>query len=154
MPAASVNVFGIHQYDNQTSFFDPSTPVLPQSAGWAVIVGFGAFFAVFTLVLVWFDIKFAGHKIVSENFQTAGRAIKTGLISVDVVSHWTWSITLLQSSTVAYSWGIAGGTEISYLSGCTTDLACKNEPLYSTCTACTCRHACCAVHGCLHIYAI
>ena len=28
--------------------------------------------------------------------------------AVDVVSHWTWSITLLQSSAVAWNYGIAG----------------------------------------------
>jgi hypothetical protein len=78
MPAGQSNVAGLSQFDGQTSFFDPSTPILPQSAGWAVVVGFGAFFAVVTVVLVWLDIKFAGHKIISENFQTAGRAIKTG----------------------------------------------------------------------------
>ena len=30
------------------------------------------------------------------------------LRAVDVVSHWTWSITLLQSSTVAWNYGISG----------------------------------------------
>lgn len=108
MPAGGANLFGLSQFNNVTSFFDPSNPILPESVGWAVVVGFGAFFAIITLTLVWFDIKFAGHAVVSENFQTAGRAIKTGLISVDVVSHWTWSITLLQSSTVGFNWGIAG----------------------------------------------
>lgn len=109
MPAIDgSNLAGLQQYGNATSFFDPTNPILPQSVGWAVVVGFGAFFAILTLILVWFDIKFAGHVVVSEYFQTAGRAIKTGLISVDVVSHWTWSITLLQSSTVGYNWGIAG----------------------------------------------
>ena len=28
--------------------------------------------------------------------------------AVDVVSHWTWSITLLQSSTVAWGYGVSG----------------------------------------------
>ncbi len=28
--------------------------------------------------------------------------------AVDVVSHWTWSITLLQSSTVAWNYGVSG----------------------------------------------
>ena len=106
--SGNANLFGLTQFDNQDAFFDPANPPLPQWVGWAVIVGFGALFAVATLVLIWFDIKFAGHQISSENFQTAGRSIRTGLISVDVVSHWTWSITLLQSTTVAYYWGIAG----------------------------------------------
>lgn len=30
----------------------------------------------------------------SEHFNTAGRTIKTGLIAVDIVSHWTWWVHL------------------------------------------------------------
>ena len=39
---------------------------------------------------------------------TAGRTVKTGLIVTSVVSAWTWAATLLQSSTVAYQYGISG----------------------------------------------
>jgi len=107
MPAGGSNLFGLDQFNNQTSFFDHQSHPTPVS--WLICGGrVCAFFAILTLILVWFDIKFAGHVLVSENFQTAGRAIQTGLISVDVVSHWTWSITLLQSSTVGFAWGIAG----------------------------------------------
>jgi hypothetical protein len=35
----------------------------------------------------------AGAKNTSEHFNTAGRSVKTGLIAVDVVSHWTWSVS-------------------------------------------------------------
>ena len=41
-------------------------------------------------------------------FATAGRTIKTGLTACDIVSKWTWAATLLQSSNVAYAYGISG----------------------------------------------
>jgi len=44
----------------------------------------------------------------SEEFNTASRSIKSGLIAAGIVSAWTWAATLLQSSTVAYQYGIAG----------------------------------------------
>ncbi|KAK9834606.1 hypothetical protein WJX74_005599 [Apatococcus lobatus] len=44
----------------------------------------------------------------SEHFNTAGRSVKTGLISVDIQSHWTWSSTLLQSANQAFQYGVAG----------------------------------------------
>lgn len=44
----------------------------------------------------------------SEEFNTASRSVKPGLIACGVVSAWTWAATLLQSSTVAYEYGISG----------------------------------------------
>ena len=43
-----------------------------------------------------------------EMFSTAGRTVKSGLIASAVVSSWTWAATLLQSSGVAYRYGISG----------------------------------------------
>ncbi|KAL3150999.1 hypothetical protein ABBQ38_012872 [Trebouxia sp. C0009 RCD-2024] len=58
--------------------------------------------------MMWADRRFgAGHNS-SEDFQTCGRTIKTGLIAVDIVSHWTWAATLLQSSNQAYQYGVSG----------------------------------------------
>ncbi len=34
--------------------------------------------------------------------------MKPGLIASGIVSAWTWAATLLQSSTVAYTYGVAG----------------------------------------------
>lgn len=36
------------------------------------------------------------------------RRIKTGLISVDIVSHWCWSSTILQSANQAWIYGVTG----------------------------------------------
>ncbi|KZZ97920.1 Sodium/solute symporter [Ascosphaera apis ARSEF 7405] len=41
-------------------------------------------------------------------FTTAGRSVKSGLIAAGVVSSWTWAATLLQSSSVAYKYGVSG----------------------------------------------
>ena len=63
-----------------------------------------------TLMLsqVWVDIKFAGAVYNSEQFNTAGRSIGTGLLAVDIVSHWTWASILLQSVSYGYFYGITG----------------------------------------------
>ena len=41
-------------------------------------------------------------------FSTAGRSIKSGLLASSVISAWIWAATLLESSTVAYKYGISG----------------------------------------------
>jgi Na+/proline symporter len=66
---------------------------------------------------------------MSEEFNTASRSVKPGLIASGVVSAWTWAATLLQSSTVAYEYGISG--PFWYAAGATVQifmfsvLACK-----------------------------
>lgn len=44
----------------------------------------------------------------SEEFSSASRSVKPGLIASGIVSAWTWAATLLQSSAIAYRYGIAG----------------------------------------------
>jgi hypothetical protein len=39
---------------------------------------------------------------------TAGRMVKTGLIASVIISQWTWAATLLQSSNVAWRYGVSG----------------------------------------------
>ena len=49
------------------------------------------------------------HEVqTSEMFSTAGRTVKSGLVAAAVVSSWTWTATLLQSSGVAYQYGVSG----------------------------------------------
>ena len=60
------------------------------------------------LILVKAETKWLGTKKTFEWFSTAGRTVKTGLIVTSVVSAWTWAATLLQSSTVAYQYGVSG----------------------------------------------
>ncbi|KAF6139584.1 hypothetical protein GIB67_033588 [Kingdonia uniflora] len=100
----------------QSSFFEGKA-ILSQGVGYSVILGFGAFFAVFTSFLVWLEKRYVGSQHTSEWFNTAGRNVKTGLIASVIVSQWTWAATILQSSNVAWEYGISG--PFWYASGAT-----------------------------------
>jgi SSS family transporter len=50
-------------------------------------------------------------------YSTAGRSVKTGLTASVIVSQWTWAATLLQSSNVAWQYGVSG--PFWYASGAT-----------------------------------
>ncbi|CAI0410283.1 unnamed protein product [Linum tenue] len=100
----------------QGSFFE-GKPILGQGIGYSVILGFGAFFAVFTSFLVWLEKRYVGSRHTSEWFNTAGRNVKTGLIASVIVSQWTWAATILQSSNVAWEYGVSG--PFWYASGAT-----------------------------------
>ncbi|KAI4312952.1 hypothetical protein MLD38_037736 [Melastoma candidum] len=100
----------------QTSFFGGKA-VLNQGVGYSVILGFGAFFALFTSFLVWLEKRYVGSRHTSEWFNTAGRNVKTGLIASVIVSQWTWAATILQSSNVAWEYGVSG--PFWYASGAT-----------------------------------
>ncbi|WJX61503.1 urea active transporter [Trifolium repens] len=100
----------------QTSFFE-GKHVLNQGVGYSVILGFGAFFALFTSFLVWLEKRYVGSRHTSEWFNTAGRNVKTGLIASVIVSQWTWAATILQSSNVAWEYGVSG--PFWYASGAT-----------------------------------
>lgn len=82
--------------------------VLDESIGWFIVVGLGAVFAVVISLEIKVEEKYLGVTQTSEWFNTAGRVIKTGLTAAAIVSAWTWAATLLQSSTVAYQYGISG----------------------------------------------
>jgi len=91
--------------------------VLDESIGWFIVVGLGAIFAGVISAEIKMEEKYLGHVQSSEWFNTAGRIIKTGLTAAAIVSAWTWAATLLQSSTVAYLYGISG--PFWYASGAT-----------------------------------
>jgi len=104
------------EYIGKESFFGGSPP-LPEAAGYAIVLGFGAFFSVFTTIMVYLDKVANGTVITSEFFNTAGRNVKTGLTASVIVSQWTWAATLLQSSNVAWNYGVSG--PFWYASGAT-----------------------------------
>ncbi|KAI9063673.1 urea transporter [Trametes sanguinea] len=84
-------------------------PVLPQGAGYGVVVGIGLFFSAFMLSLTAIQARYTGFSPKnSEEFNSASRSVKPGLIASGIVSAWTWAATLLQSSAVAYKDGISG----------------------------------------------
>ncbi|OSX69523.1 hypothetical protein BU14_1430s0001, partial [Porphyra umbilicalis] len=102
---------GFAQYRCNESFFgDPSDPNHPLKmwTGYFVIIGLGVSFGVFTVLLVALEQYLFSTVVTSEYFNTAGRSVKTGLSASVIVSQWTWSATLLQSSNVAYRYGVSG----------------------------------------------
>merc|ERR1719387_328956 len=104
------------EYMGKDAFFG-GTPPLPESAGYAIVLGFGAFFSVFTTALVYIDKYVNGTEHTSEYFNTAGRTVKIGLTGAVIVSQWIWAATLLQSSNVAWNYGVSG--PFWYASGAT-----------------------------------
>ena len=74
------------------------------------------------------DIKFAGAVYNSEQFNTAGRSIGTGLLAVDIVSHWTWASILLQSVSYGWFYGITG----SYWCALQTNTAASRRQLHAS----------------------
>ena len=81
---------------------------MPVAVGWVLCLGFGFGFCAITLGLVKLETVFGGTKITSEFFNTAGRDVKVGLTAAVIVSQWTWAATLLQSSNVAWAYGVSG----------------------------------------------
>ncbi|KAJ2992755.1 hypothetical protein NUW54_g7859 [Trametes sanguinea] len=81
-------------------------PLLGESVGYGVVVGVGFFFAAMMLGLTTLQTKFSKFSpSSSEEFSSASRSVKPGLVCCGIVSAWTWSATLLQSSTAAYTFG-------------------------------------------------
>jgi hypothetical protein len=62
--------------------------------------------------LTWIQNRYSRFDTkTSEEFNTASRSVKPGLIAAGIVSAWTWAATLLQSATVGYRYGVAGNYE-------------------------------------------
>ncbi|OAG34371.1 hypothetical protein AYO21_11490 [Fonsecaea monophora] len=105
-------------------------PILPQGAGYGVVIGIGFFFAFVMAGVSYLQNRYTKYSTkMSEEFNTASRSVKPGLIASGVVSAWTWAATLLQSSTVTYEYGVSG--PFWYAAGATVQifmfsvLACK-----------------------------
>ncbi|KAH0826323.1 urea transporter [Lanmaoa asiatica] len=72
-------------------------------------LGIGLFFSAFMLGLTAIQTRYTGvSPRNSEEFTSASRSVKPGLIASGIVSAWTWAATLLQSSAIAYRYGISG----------------------------------------------
>ncbi|CAD6899910.1 unnamed protein product [Tilletia controversa] len=95
-------------------------PPLPQAAGYGVVVGLGALFAIVVVFISRTLVKYANLKSDSEEFSVARRSLGTGLTAAAVISSWTWSTTLLSSSSTAYNYGVAG--PLVYAAGNTTQI--------------------------------
>lgn len=103
----SITYYADKKYWGETSFFGGSPP-LDQGVGFGIVLGFGVFFSIVASVVHYLDVKYNGTSSSSEHFNTAGRNIGTGLTACVIVSSWTWAATLLQSSNVAFNYGVSG----------------------------------------------
>ncbi|KAK1834199.1 sodium symporter family protein [Podospora conica] len=88
--------------------------------GYGLIVGLGFFFAAIMVVITWALKRYNYELQTSEMFTTAGRTLKSGLVAASVTSTWTWAATLLQSTAVAYKYGVSG--PFWYASGATVQI--------------------------------
>ncbi|KAF8249796.1 Na+/solute symporter [Wilcoxina mikolae CBS 423.85] len=95
-------------------------PPLSQSFGYGIVLGLGAAFALGMIGTTWALKRYQNEVQTSEMFSTAGRTVKTGLVASAVVSSWTWAATLLQSSGIAYRYGVSG--PFWYASGATVQI--------------------------------
>ncbi|EPS43878.1 hypothetical protein H072_2174 [Dactylellina haptotyla CBS 200.50] len=94
--------------------------VLTEAQGYGIVVGLGLGFAFLIMLISWFLKKYAHEVQTSEEFNTAGRSVKTGLIAAAVCSSWTWAATLLQSTSTGYRYGVSG--PFWYASGATVQI--------------------------------
>ncbi|KAK9812194.1 hypothetical protein WJX73_003550 [Symbiochloris irregularis] len=109
MGVGTANAFGLTQYSGVDGSFFSHGAYLSEGAGYGIILGVSGAFILLVLALVWADSRYGDTRYHSEEFNTAGRTIKTGLIAVDITSHWTWSSTMLQSTNQAFQYGVSGG---------------------------------------------
>ncbi|KAF1814416.1 SSS family solute:Na+ symporter [Eremomyces bilateralis CBS 781.70] len=82
--------------------------LLPQSAGYATILVGGAFFAVLMNGITWVQKRYTSfdpRKV--EEFSSASRSVKTGMMSVGITSAWVWAAVFLQTGTLTYLYGIS-----------------------------------------------
>ncbi|KAJ6570850.1 solute symporter family transporter [Mycena vulgaris] len=89
---------------------DASAPVLSPSVGYGIVVGMGFGFAVLMLAITKLTTRYSEHSASesSEEYTSASRSLKPGLIASGIVSAATWAATLLQASTVCLVYGLSG----------------------------------------------
>lgn len=97
-----------------------SSPPLSQGFGYGIVLGLGFAFALGMIGTTWALKRYQNEVQTSEMFSTAGRTVRTGLVASAVVSSWTWAATLLQSSGIAYKYGVSG--PFWYASGATVQI--------------------------------
>ncbi|KAL7269869.1 urea active transporter [Rhizina undulata] len=93
---------------------------LSQGFGYGIVLGLGFAFSLGMILTTWALKRYKNEVQTSEMFSTAGRTVKTGLVASAVVSSWTWAATLLQSSGIAYRYGVSG--PFWYASGATVQI--------------------------------
>lgn len=107
-----LNFFNLTSYACASDFFGADKDrALTPAIGYLVVLAFGLLFGLFTVGLIYLEAYVVGTsgRGNSEYFMTAGRKTHTGLTASVLVSQWTWAATLLESSTVAFKYGVSGG---------------------------------------------
>ncbi|KAF7326735.1 hypothetical protein MVEN_02592400 [Mycena venus] len=87
-----------------------SAPVLSPAVGYGIVLGMGLGFAVLMLGITKLTTRYSEHSASesSEEYTSASRSLKPGLIASGIVSAATWAATLLQASTVCLVYGLSG----------------------------------------------
>ncbi|KAJ7907573.1 solute symporter family transporter [Mycena leptocephala] len=93
-----------------TAQINASAPVLSPSVGYGIVLGMGLGFAVLMLTITKLTTRYGEHSASesSEEYTSASRSLKPGLIASGIVSAATWAATLLQASTVCLVYGLSG----------------------------------------------
>jgi hypothetical protein len=65
---ATFDIPPLEVYAGQESFFGGKPP-LSEGIGYLVVLGFGAFFSVFTTIMVYLNKHFRGAHVTSEHFK-------------------------------------------------------------------------------------
>ncbi|KAJ7039002.1 solute symporter family transporter [Mycena alexandri] len=94
-----------------TTQMNASAPVLSPAVGYGVVLGLGLGFAVVVLAVMKITARhYPEHSATnsSEEYTSASRSLKPGLIASGIVSAATWAATLLQASTVCLVFGLSG----------------------------------------------
>ena len=64
--------------------------VLPAGAGYGIVIGIGGFFAALMLGITYLQNRYTAYSTgQAEEFSTASRSVKPGLIAAGIVSSWT-----------------------------------------------------------------
>ncbi|KAJ6615145.1 Sodium:solute symporter family-domain-containing protein [Mycena sp. CBHHK59/15] len=93
-----------------TTQINASTPILSAGVGYGIVLGMGLGFAVLMLGITKLTTRYSEHSASSssEEYTSASRSLKPGLIASGIVSAATWAATLLQASTVCLVYGLSG----------------------------------------------
>ncbi|KAK4941608.1 urea permease [Elasticomyces elasticus] len=82
--------------------------LLPQSAGYATILVGGVFFAALMNGITWVQKRYTTFDPARvEEFSSASRSVKTGMLSVGITSAWVWAAVFLQTGTLTYLYGVS-----------------------------------------------
>eukprot|EP00596_Hydrurales_sp_CCMP1899_P008509 CAMPEP_0119039728 /NCGR_PEP_ID=MMETSP1177-20130426/9353_1 /TAXON_ID=2985 /ORGANISM="Ochromonas sp, Strain CCMP1899" /LENGTH=674 /DNA_ID=CAMNT_0007003951 /DNA_START=469 /DNA_END=2493 /DNA_ORIENTATION=- len=83
--------------------------ILNQGYGYGIVLGLGMGFGFMMYGEAFLEKRYLHTNLEnSESYMTGDRSVKTGMVAAAVFSSWTWAATLLQSSAVAYLYGVSG----------------------------------------------